>query len=124
MKSPLIIDVWGKQSSELKPATQSLSTRQLMSQDKNIRGRTRQSAVSIGGEDERYRMLCEINTYKRRAERMNKKLVNLLFCVFGVLWSATLLLAFLVLVFPFRSGVACLPFLVSSTGMLSSFHLY
>lgn len=77
MKSPLVVDVWGKQSGEKKPNVDKMSTRQLMNQDKLMRGRPRQSADSLNNtDDERYKLLCDINTYKRRAERMGKKMVS------------------------------------------------
>ena len=76
MKSPLVIDVWGKQSGEVKLDNVNISTRQLMNQDKLSNGHSKQN--NAGDDDERYKLLCEINTYKRRAERMNKKMVSTL----------------------------------------------
>lgn len=75
-KSPLVIDIWGKQSAEVDPKAQNKSTRQLMNQDQNARNRTNQS-TSSKVEEERYKMLCDISTYKRRAERMAGKMVIL-----------------------------------------------
>jgi len=71
--SPLVIDIWGKQSAEVDPRAQNKSTRQLMNQDQNVRNRTNQSSSSKA-EEERYKMLCDISTYKRRAERMAGKM--------------------------------------------------
>ena len=74
MKSPLVVEVWGKQSGQAKSNTAGKSTRQLMSQDNNARGRAKQSVIATE-DDDRYKLLCELNTYKRRAQRMEKKLV-------------------------------------------------
>uniref|UniRef100_A0A7M5U6V4 Kinesin-like protein 6 n=2 Tax=Clytia hemisphaerica TaxID=252671 RepID=A0A7M5U6V4_9CNID len=71
MKSSLVIDVRGKQSDDAGKKA-SVSTKQLMNVEQLNRGRT-QTMVK-GDEDERYKMLCEINTQKRRAERNAKKL--------------------------------------------------
>ena len=48
-----------------------------MNEEQTARGRT--NTVVKRDEDERYRMLCEINTQKRRAERNAKKLVSAYF---------------------------------------------
>ncbi|XP_047136420.1 kinesin-like protein KIF28P isoform X2 [Hydra vulgaris] len=74
MKSPLVIDVWGKQNGEIKNDNVNVSTRQLMNQDKVSSSHIKQNTAD---DDERYKLLCEINTYKRRAERMNKKLTRI-----------------------------------------------
>lgn len=77
MKTPLVIDVWGKQSNEAKPNTKNMTTRQLMSQDKLVRGRPNQGGNTGSEEEERYKLLCDVNTFKRRAERMSRKLKRL-----------------------------------------------
>lgn len=79
MKTPLVIDVWGKQSNEAKPNTKNMTTRQLMSQDKLVRGRPNQGGNTGSEEEERYKLLCDVNTFKRRAERMSRKLVGVFF---------------------------------------------
>ena len=74
-KSSLVIDVWGKQSDDgNKNKKASVSTKQLMNQDQLVRGRT--STMVRGDDEERYKMLCEINTQKRRAQRNAQKLVS------------------------------------------------
>lgn len=79
MGSSLVIDVWGKQASESNSADgKNTSTKQLMNEENIARGRTRQGTELRGDDEERYKMLCEINTFKRRAERNAKKLVRVL----------------------------------------------
>lgn len=68
--------MWGKQSDDgNKNKKASVSTKQLMNQDQLARGRT--STMVRGDDEERYKMLCEINTQKRRAQRNAQKLVSL-----------------------------------------------
>lgn len=70
--------MWGKQSLEDNTTNgKTVSTKQLMNQDKLVRGRTRQASEIRSDEEERYKLLCEINTFKRRAERNEKKLVRI-----------------------------------------------
>ena len=91
MTSSLVIDVWGKQPGDEaaggsgggreKKLSRVSTTKQLMNEEQNVRGRTSTLAKSEES-DERYRMLCEINTQRRRAERNAKKLVRFSLCYF------------------------------------------
>lgn len=91
LTSSLVIDVWGQQQSGDEAAgnrktstiansnntnNKGASTKQLMNEEQTARGRT--NTMIKRDDDERYKMLCEINTQKRRAERNAKKLVSVI----------------------------------------------
>ena len=86
--SPLIIEVWGRQYTERtvvdipKMRRASLSTKQLMSDDRihnphHHTLRAIESQRTNFSEEDRYKLLCDLNVYKRRSERMEKKLKRL-----------------------------------------------
>jgi len=86
LHSPLIIEVWGKQYTEKivadKPKMRkaSVSTKQLMSEDRVLNPRLQsisESHIPHFSEEDRYKLLCDMNVYKRRSERMEKKLKRL-----------------------------------------------
>eukprot|EP00794_Sanderia_malayensis_P003504 gene3504-4004_t len=77
MTSPLVIEVWGKQSDteNANNNREAMSTKQLMNAD-NI---SKANVITSSGknDDERYKIQSEINTVRKRNSRLNAKMARL-----------------------------------------------
>ncbi len=82
LNQPLVIEVWGKQSDkdDGNANRETMSTKQLMNADSVSKANViKQSGKS---DDERYKILSEINTVRKRNSRLNDKMVRFLLILY------------------------------------------
>ncbi len=77
LNQPLVVEVWGKQSEAAEGPDgprETMSTKQLMNADSVSKA----NIISKSGtnEDEKYKILSEVNTVRKRNTRLNSRMVS------------------------------------------------
>ena len=87
MQQPLVVEVWGKQtdtehaqdSNKSKSDKNAMSTKQLMNAENISKANSVHSTTR--DDDNKYKLMSELNSFKKRNTRLNSKMVILLLSI-------------------------------------------